>query len=87
MIPPTPLQENSMVSSLEIAGVFGICILFAIILRFIRLESGKAKGKVKIEGFSPHGYTQQINPTAYNTLHLIRRGSSNNLASGSVSPV
>jgi hypothetical protein len=83
MIPPTPWKENTEVSSLELVGALGMCILFAIILRYIRSQSVKAKVKVKDEGFSVHGYPQKIK-TAYNTVNLIHR-SSNNL--GDASPV
>jgi hypothetical protein len=78
-----------MISSLHLISVVGVFAFFIFMLRPIRhlakIKKQKVEGFSIHEGFNVHEYPQQINPTAYNTLNLIRRGSSNNL--GNVSPV
>ena len=81
--------HNLLISILQGIGGVGV-ILFLALLWLIRGERSrgkKNKQKIDYEGVHIYDYTQQINPTAYNKLHLIRRASSNSLASGNVSPV
>jgi len=81
-------SHSLLISSLQAVGGFGVLIFFAIILWAIRIEMSKTKVKARKEGFTHIDYSQQINPTAYNKLNLIRRASSNSLSSsGNISPV
>ena len=89
----TPQHTHSlMISSLQAVGAFGLIILIAMILSAIRVELQKnrrnIKQKAKSELTQSELIIQQINPTAYSKLNLIRRASSNSLSSsGNISPV
>lgn len=90
--PSSYTQDHShalVISFLQYIGVLGILLLFIMLSLSIRFEMSKTKKKVKVnEGFNFHSeYPQQINPTAYNKLNLIRRASSNSLISENTSPV
>ena len=85
-------SHSLIISSLQGLGAIGILMLFAMILWAIRGEINKnrilSKQKSKAEFTKSELIIQQINPTAYNKLNLIRRASSNSLnSSGNISPV
>jgi hypothetical protein len=78
-----------MISSLQVMGAFGIIILITMILSAIRVELQKNRRNTKQKVMTQsERIIQQINPTAYSKLNLIRRASSNSLSSsGNISPV
>lgn len=98
---PTPLPSPSasssevhshslIISSLQGLGVIGILMLLAMILWAIRgeMNRNRKKQKTRAEFTQSELIIQQINPTAYSKLNLIRRASSNSLnSSGNISPV
>ena len=86
----TPQHKHSlMISSLQVMGAFGIIILITMILSAIRVELQKNRRNTKQKVMTQsERIIQQINPTAYSKLNLIRRASSNSLSSsGNISPV
>lgn len=85
-----PVHSHSLIiGSLQAIGFVAI-VFILIIIWSIRFENAKAKARAKAKhmGFFHSDYfVQQINPTAYNKLNLIRRSSSNSLSSGNISPI
>jgi hypothetical protein len=83
-------SHSLIISSLQALGAIGILMLFAMILWALRSEiiRNRKKQKSKAEFTQSELIIQQINPTAYSKLNLIRRASSNSLSSsGNISPV
>ena len=82
-------KHSLMISSLQVMGAFGIIILITMILSAIRVELQKNRRNTKQKVMTQsERIIQQINPTAYSKLNLIRRASSNSLSSsGNISPV
>ena len=84
-------SHSLLISSLQGLGVIGILMLVAMILWAIRGEINRNRRlskKSKAEFTQSELIIQQINPTAYSKLNLIRRASSNSLnSSGNISPV
>jgi hypothetical protein len=82
-------SHSLIIGSLQAIGFVAI-VFILIIIWSIRFENAKAKARAKAKhtGFFHSDYfVQQINPTAYNKLNLIRRSSSNSLSSGNISPI
>jgi hypothetical protein len=98
---PTPLPSASaspaqvhshslIIASLQGLGAIGILMLVSMILWAIRgeMNRNRKKQKTRAEFTQSELIIQQINPTAYSKLNLIRRASSNSLnSSGNISPV
>lgn len=89
---PLHFEKHSlMISSLQAVGALGFLIFCVIAMWVINNErrfKRNAKAKAKDELTKSELIIQQINPTAYSKLNLIRRASSNSLnSSGSISPV
>jgi len=83
LLTQTPIKQED---SLIIPGALGLLIFFLImwVISKVRIR----KQKTKAEMTTSELIIQQINPTAYSKLNLIRRASSNSLnSSGNISPV
>ena len=88
---PARVHSHSLIiASLQGLGAIGILMLLAMILWAIRgeMNRNRKKQKTRAEFTQSELIIQQINPTAYSKLNLIRRASSNSLnSSGNISPV
>lgn len=93
---PLQFEEHSlMILSLQAVGALGFLIFCFMAMWVINNErrnkrnaNAKQNAKAKGEFTKSELIIQQINPTAYSKLNLIRRASSNSLnSSGSLSPV
>ena len=88
---PAQVHSHSLIiASLQGLGAIGILMLLAMILWAIRgeMNRNRKKQKTRAEFTQSELIIQQINPTAYSKLNLIRRASSNSLnSSGNISPV
>jgi len=83
----TPIQMPiKQEDSLIIPGALGLLIFFLIMWVISKVRIRKQKTKAELT--QSERIVQQINPTAYSKLNLIRRASSNSLSSsGNISPV